>query len=84
MFINLSKPEKGENVDCHKDDCDEASMYNNHAIGVYKQEKDSILVGHVPIEYSTLVFNFLNADKENRLRAVATGKQKREVGVVPS
>ena len=32
-------------------------MYDNHDIGVYKQEKDSILVVHVPKECSTLVDN---------------------------
>ena len=37
---------------------------------------------HVPIECSTLVDNFLGADKENRLTAVITLKRKREVGLV--
>ena len=54
-------------------------MYDNHAIGIYKQEKDSTLDGHVPIECSTLVDNVLNTDKENRLTAVVTGKRKRHV-----
>ena len=51
------KPEKGEKLNCYKDSRDEASMYDNHAIGVYKSEKDSTLVSHVPIEWSTLVDN---------------------------
>ena len=42
-------------------------MYDNHAIRVYKQGKDSTLVVHVPIECWALVDIFLNADKENRL-----------------
>ena len=49
-------------------------MYDNHAIGVYKQEKDSTLVGHVPTECSTLVDNFSNADIENRLTVVVNVK----------
>ena len=57
-------------------------MYNNHVIGEYKQEKDSTLVGHVPMECSTLVESFLNADKENRLATAVTDKRKREVGLV--
>ena len=73
VYKSMWKPEKGDNRD-------EASMYDNHAIGVYNQEKDSALVGHVPIECSTLVDNILNADKENRLTAVVTDKRKREVG----
>ena len=51
-------------------------MNDNHVIGVYKQERDFTLVGHVPIECSTLVDNFLNADKESRLAAVVTSKRK--------
>ena len=43
-------------------------MYGNHAIGVYKQEK------------STLVDLFLNDDKENEL--MVTGKQKRDFSLV--
>ena len=43
-------------------------MYDNHAIGVYKQEK------------STLVDLFLNDDKENEL--TVTGKQKRDFSLV--
>ena len=56
---------------------DEASVYDNHAIGVYKQQNYSTLVGHVPI-----VDNFLNTDKENRLAAVVTGFRKWEFGQV--
>ena len=73
---------KRRKSDCHKNDRDEASMYDNHAIGVYKQEKDSTLVGHVPIEFSILVDNFLKADKENRLTSVVICKRKRDVGLV--
>ena len=51
-------------------------MYDNHAIGVYKQPKYSTLGGHIPIECSTLVDNFLSANKENRLAAVVTGFRK--------
>ena len=76
------KPEKSEKLYCYKDDRDEASLYDSHVIGVCKQVKDSTLVGHVLIGCSTLVDNFLNADKENILTAVVTGKRKREVGLV--
>ena len=65
-----------------KNNCDEASMYDNHAIGVYKQPKYSTLGGHIPIECSTLVDNFLNANKENRLAAVVTGFRKWEFGLI--
>ena len=82
VYKSLCKPEKSEKLECHKDDRDEASMYDNHATGVYKREKGFTLVSRVPIECSTLVDNFLNAHKENRLASVVTGKGKREVGLV--
>ena len=47
-------PENSEKLDCHKGDRDEASMHDNHVIGVYKREKDSALVGHVPTERSNV------------------------------
>ena len=82
MFINLCQSrKKDEKLYCHKDERDETSMHDNHAIGEYKQEKRFHLVGHVPIECLTLVDSFSNAGKENRLMAVVTGKQKREVGL---
>ena len=44
----------------------------------YTNKKDSTLVGHVPVGFLTLLDNFLNADKENRLKA----EMEREVGLV--
>ena len=40
------------------------------------------LVGHVPIELSRLMKNFLEANTENKLVAQVTGKRKREIGLV--
>lgn len=82
VYKSLGKPEKSKKLDFHKVDYYKASMYGNHAIGVYKQEKDSTLVDHVPIDCSTLVDNFLNTGKENRLTAVVTGKRKRHVATI--
>ena len=39
VYKSAWKPEKGKELDWHKDNRDEASMYDNHATGVYKQEK---------------------------------------------
>ena len=47
-------------------------------------EKKKALVGHVPIELSRLMKNFLEANSENKLFAQVTGKRKREVGLVVS
>ena len=59
------KAEKGEKLDCRKDDRDEASKFDNHVTAVYKQEKNSTLVGRVPKDCLTLVDNFLNIDQKN-------------------
>ena len=40
------------------------------------------LVGHVPIEISSLCYHFLKKSKTNNLNAVITGKRQREVGLV--
>ena len=45
----------------------------SHAIGVYK--KDDVLVGHIPIEISSLIDYFLKD-------AIVIGKRKWEVGLV--
>ena len=74
------KPKNDEKLNCHKYHHHEASMYDNHAIELYKQEKYSKLVGYVPIECSNLV-KFLNTDKQNRLTAIVTGKIKQELGL---
>ena len=59
--------EKSGKINYHIDDRDEGSMYDNHVTGIYKQEKYSTLFNHLPAECSTLLDNFVNADKENRL-----------------
>ena len=46
------------------------------------QIRRETLAGHVPIELSGLLKNFLEASNENKLHAQVTGKRKREVGLV--
>ena len=77
VYKSVWKPEEDKKLDCYKD---EGSMYDSYAIGVYKKEKDSTLVGYVPMECLTLVDDFLKAGKENRLTAVVSGKRKRKDG----
>ena len=61
----------------------EAQEHDSNAIGVYliSNQKET-LAGHVPIELSRLLKNFIEAKAENRLCARVTGKGKREVGLV--
>ena len=59
---------------------DEALEIDKQALGVYNSNE--VLVGHVPIQVSSLLHLFLQADEENRLICQVTGKRKREVGLV--
>ena len=59
--------------------------YDERAIGAYlwgEEGKESGLVGHLPIELSKLLKQFLDADKKNMLIVTVIGKRKREVGLV--
>ena len=62
-----------------KDDRREATKYDEYAVGIYKNDS---LVGHVPIELSSLINFFLKTDCGNNGHATLSGKIKREVGLV--
>ena len=49
----------GENLFTAPDKREEALIYDEFAIGVYKEEKCSLLVGHLPIKISSLSYHFL-------------------------
>ena len=66
---------------CEFDRRNEAVEYDENAIGVYlwgEEGKESGLVGHLPIELSKLLKQFLDADKKNMLIVTVIGKRKRE------
>ena len=71
---------------CFKDNRSEALECDTHAIGIYKkvEEPDEKLklVGHVPIECSSILDYFLKADSSNKLISALEGKRKREIGLV--
>ena len=61
----------------------EAQEHDSNAIGVYlMSNQKETLAGHVPIELSRLLKNFIEANAENKLCARVTGRRKREVGLV--
>ena len=60
-------------------DREEAKEYDEYAVGLYKKD---LLVGHIPIEISSLCFYFINQDPENKIIARITGKRQREIGLV--
>lgn len=53
--------------------------------GTKQPNSKKTLAGHVPIELSRSLNNFLRANTENNLFAKVTGKRKREIGpVIPA
>ena len=71
----------GQDLMCRTNTREEAMEYDNHAIDIYKSENSKSLVGHLPMELSCLLTNFLNAGAENKLHAIVIGKRKREMGL---
>ena len=69
----------GENIFTASDKREGALSYNKLAIGVYKDEKCSLLVGHLPIEISRLSYHFLKKSSENKIIVKITGKTEREI-----
>lgn len=67
------------------DERKEALDYDKYAVGIFKHKKDISglgLVGHVPVELSKQLNQFLKADTRNCIYVEVIGKRKREVGLV--
>ena len=85
MYIkNVWSPYIGETLIAHPDNREEAQEYDKYAIGIYRKNNDGSeeLVGHAPIELSSLLYHFLQASAENCVNVEIIGKRKREVGLV--
>ena len=78
------EPLLGETLIAHPDNREEAQEYDKYAVGIYKKNNDGSeeLVGHAPIELSSLLYHFLQASAENCVNVEIIGKRKREVGLV--
>ena len=72
----------GENLSTAPDKMEEALSYDEFAIGVYKDKKCSLLVGHLPIEISNLSYHSLKRSSENKIIAKITRKREREIDLV--
>ena len=72
----------GERLFTAPDPREEAVAYDKFVVGVYKDPTHDVLVGHIPIEISSLCYHFLNTNLDNTIIAEITGKRKREVGLV--
>ena len=71
-----------EMLEAASDDREEPKEYDKYTVGLCKKD---ILVGHIPIEISSLCFHFINQDPGNKIKSLTTGKRQRETGhVVPA
>ena len=78
-------PKADDELECHEDTRKKAKDYDGHAVGLFKTPshgENKTLLGHVPIEISSLIDYFLKADESNSVSAQVTGKRKHEVGLV--
>ena len=66
------------------DNRDEAQENDKYAVGIYKKNDDGSkeLVGHASVEFSSLLYHFLQASAENCINVEVIGKRKRELGLV--
>ena len=53
---------------CKEDLREEAKQHDDNAVGVYNSNSD-LLVGHVPIEISRIIFYFLKAHADTKVKA---------------
>ena len=72
----------GDNLFTAPDEREEAFSYDEFAISIYKDEKCSLLVEHLPMEISGLSYHFLKKSSENKIIVKITGKREREIGLV--
>ena len=87
VYKDVWVPAIGEQLICKKDTREEANEYDEDSIGVFKvaeegEDKKDLLVGHIPIELSKLLNQYLQADNSNIMIATVSGKRKRELGLV--
>ena len=69
----------GDTLEAASDDREEAKEYDTYSVGFYKKD---LLIGHIPIEISSLCFHFINQHPENKIRAMISGKRQREIGLI--
>ena len=84
VYKNVWNPYKGEILIAEPDNRDEAQENDKYAVGIYKKNDDGSkkLVGHAPVEFSSLLYHFLQASTENCINVEVIGKRKREVGLI--
>ena len=74
MYIKRQNQYKEEKLMCNHDKQEEAKIFQDHAVGTYK---DSCLVGHVPIELSFLLCKVIKK-RNNQIFAEGNSRRKLE------
>ena len=83
VYKSVWSPVIDQVLECKPDTRAEAKDHDANAIGVYLMaNQKETLAGHIPIEISRLMKNFIEAKASNKLLTWVTGKRKREVGLV--
>ena len=72
VYKETWNPYKEEKLMCNHDKQEEAKIFQDHAIGTYK---DSCLVGHVPIELSFLLCKVIEKRNNQIFAEVNSGRK---------
>lgn len=86
MFTSIPGPALLIKFCSVKDSCAEAQEHDSNAVRVYlvttQLDAKKTLAGHVQIELSHLLKNFLKAEPGNKLCAQVTGKEREKLGLL--
>ena len=80
VYKETWNPLKGEKLMCNHDKREEAKIFEDHAVGTYK---DSLLVGHVPFELSFLFCKFIKKSNDQIFSENNGGRKLKNDLVVP-
>ena len=86
VYKNILSPYKREALIVQPDNRDEAQENDKYAVCIYKKNDDGSkeLVGQVSVEFSSLLYHFLQASTENCISVEVIGKRKQVEHVVPA
>ena len=85
VYKTVWTPVTGESLFCRHDERDEAKQFDNYAVSIYtRKEREEVLVGHVPIEFSYLFYKFMEKDGSKIDIKVCGGRQLENGLVVPT
>ena len=83
VYKNVWSPYKVETLIAQPDNRDEAQGYDKYAVDIYKKNDDGSkeLVSHAPVEFSSLLYHFLQTRAETCINVEVIGKRQRKVGL---